>query len=344
MINCTSTSLYSSFLFLVYFYQLTDEFLDWTQQACQRADIGWVSYYNEPLTLFWLDPSDRRRIPQGELLHGERHTSWRNSYLGHEFEIVKSANHSDVVGVYPVKYAGFYALGSFEVGPSTPARDQSRQKQIEATLRSEYERSRSVRRTFTADGFSKGNLTRLDPLVWGSIQAYYRNNRAHGAVREEWDYKGLYVNWWESEVLLLTMPVALKNHWHERLRGVVEEWIGGEELELTDIYGIRIYQKGARLLPHVDRFETHAASLIVNVDQGDVAPGDPSWPVEILDLSETLHEVEMAPGELLYYESARCLHARTQPLASGYYANLFMHYRPLNDPGWFRKVRACPFF
>jgi hypothetical protein len=59
----------------------------------------------------------------------------------------------------------------------------------------EYGRSRAVTRTFSPLGFDKGSLPSLDPLVWGSIQAYYQNNKGHGAVREEWDYKGLYVNW-----------------------------------------------------------------------------------------------------------------------------------------------------
>ena len=87
----------------------------------------------------------------------------------------------------------------------------------------------------------------------GGGQAYYRNNRAHGAVREEWDHKGLYVNWWEVEPLVLQMPWGLKTMWHNRMMPLVEEWAGGEALERTDIYGIRIYQRGARLLSHVDR-------------------------------------------------------------------------------------------
>mmetsp|Transcript_39683 Transcript_39683/g.88822 ORF Transcript_39683/g.88822 Transcript_39683/m.88822 type:complete len:173 (+) Transcript_39683:329-847(+) len=46
----------------------------------------------------------------------------------------------------------------------------------------------------------------------------------------------------------------------------------------------------------------------------------------------------MSPGELVYYESAKCLHARNQPLRHAKaYANLFFHYRPLGDPQWFQK-------
>jgi hypothetical protein len=45
----------------------------------------------------------------------------------------------------------------------------------------------------------------------------------------------------------------------------------------------------------------------------------------------------MAPGEIVYYESARCLHARMRPLQARTYANLFVHYRPTDDPDWFTK-------
>jgi hypothetical protein len=50
------------------------------------------------------------------------------------------------------------------------------------------------------------------------------------------------------------------------------------ELEQTDMYGMREYTKGARLLTHVDREATHAASLIVNIAQENVTR---PWTVEV---------------------------------------------------------------
>ena len=113
----------------------------------------------------------------------------------------------------------------------------------------------------------------------------------------------------------------------------MEAW-SGVELELTDIYGMRRYEEGARLLTHVDREQTHAASLIINVAQGAVRN---PWKVEIYDFADRLHEVEMAPGDIVYYESARCLHGRMRPLDGEYYVNLFAHYRPVGDPQWYLK-------
>ncbi len=106
------------------------------------------------------------------------------------------------------------------------------------------------------------------------------------------------------------------------------------ELELTDIYGMRRYEDGARLLTHVDREATHAASLIINVAQSEIRT---PWKVEIYDFADRLHEVEMDEGDIVYYESARCLHGRMQPLEGAFYVNLFAHYRPVGDPQWFLK-------
>jgi hypothetical protein len=117
------------------------------------------------------------------------------------------------------------------------------------------------------------------------------------------------------------------------LKPLVEEWVG-VPLELTDIYGMRRYEDGARLLTHVDREATHATSLIVNVAQGGIRE---PWKIEIYDFAHRLHEIEMHEGDIVYYESARCLHGRMQPLQGSFYVNLFAHYRPIGDSEWFLK-------
>lgn len=98
--------------------------------------------------------------------------------------------------------------------------------------------------------------------------------------------------------------------------------------------GMRRYEDGARLLTHVDREATHAASVIMNIAQNAIRT---PWKVEIYDFANNLHEIEMDPGDIVYYESARCLHGRMQPLDGGYYVNLFAHYRPNGDPQWFSR-------
>jgi hypothetical protein len=46
--------------------------------------------------------------------------------------------------------------------------------------------------------------------------------------------------------------------------------------------------------------------------------------------------VEMQPGELVLYESAKCMHGRQEALKGEMYANIFFHYRPTGDPKWWR--------
>ena len=45
----------------------------------------------------------------------------------------------------------------------------------------------------------------------------------------------------------------------------------------------------------------------------------------------------MDEGDIVYYESARCLHGRMRPLDGAFYVNLFAHYRPVGDRAWFTK-------
>jgi len=120
-----------------------------------------------------------------------------------------------------------------------------------------------------------------------------------------------------------------------RLLDMVQAW-AGVPIEQTVMYGLRQYETGARLLTHVDRHVTHAVSLIVNIAQGNLSE---PWPVEVQDHADRLHEVRMEPGDVVYYESAKALHARNRPMKGdgAYYVNLFTHYRPIGDNQWFAR-------
>jgi len=180
-------------------------------------------------------------------------------------------------------------------------------------------------------GFKKA---RLPEDVFASIGSFYYNNR-HNDVREEWNGKGVFVNWWETDCYFIQVPWDMKSIWQVRLRELVEAW-AGVPVEQTDMYGLRKYVQGARLLTHVDRETTHAVSLIVNIAQGNLTE---PWPVEANDHADRLHEIVMQPGDIVYYESAKSLHGRNRPLSgpNAYYVNLFTHYRPVGDPRWMDK-------
>ena len=99
---------------------------------------------------------------------------------------------------------------------------------------------------------------------------------------------------------MIGIPWNLKRYWQSRLRSLVEGWIGGKiPLENSDIYGMRRYERGAYLLSHVDREETHAVSLIINLEQREM---ERDWMIEIYDHAGRLHEIPMQPGEIVFYE------------------------------------------
>ena len=143
---------------------------------------------------------------------------------------------------------------------------------------------------------------------------------------------------WHAPPEMCYLPFGLKRRWHNALRPLVEQWIGNVELEDTDLYGLRRYTRGSTLMPHVDREETHAASVIVNIGQYGM---DEAWPLQIYDLhSGEMTNVTMEPGELLFYESAKCLHGREVPLNGDSFVSLFAHYRPRDAPRWFHEDKT----
>jgi len=319
-----------------------------------RAEIGWISYHPGVATVYWIN-DDNEYIKSGTLKYGERNTVWLQTRIGHRFEIVGN-------GDKEVWWTNWHSMeGDTKVGTAAP--EGVRQKvsshsevgvkfdcvniigdagsgldsginatmEIKRTLDHEWTRSRRTTRSFTEVGFAKG---RLPPDLFQSISTYHYNNR-NNFVREEWNKRGVFVNHWQADVFMIGMPWDLKRYWQGRLKILVEAWIGGTiPLELTDIYGMRRYEDGASLLPHVDREETHAVSMIVNIAQGGLKE---HWPVEIYDHGDRLHLVTMEPGDIVYYESAKALHSRADPLQGGHYVNLFTHYRPVGDPMWYKK-------
>merc|ERR1712183_1029416 len=81
---------------------------------------------------------------------------------------------------------------------------------------------------------------------------------------------------------------------------------------------------GNNLTMHLDKAPqgTHVISSILHIDR-DV---DEPWPIVIRGYDGKTVEVDLKPGQLLFYESAKCMHGRPRPLKGRWYASLFMHY------------------
>lgn len=118
----------------------------------------------------------------------------------------------------------------------------------------------------------------------------------------------------------------LNNQIMEELTDLHSEW-AGVAVEPQFAFGLRVYRDGNVLLRHVDRVETHVISSILHIDRQQDGP----WPIVISDNAGVDHSVELLPGEMLFYESAKLPHERPARFRGEFYSSLFIHYRPV---GW----------
>ena len=308
-------------------------FSSWFKKACLQVEMNVQNYLNDTIAMYWVD-SEGKQHPNSVLEHDQQ--TQINSFLGHTFEFVNLRTKETVLR-HRVEFTTTFGIGET---PPHGERKGDIADQVYEYHKQEWRKMNNVHRTFSQLGFKKG---RLPDDLWANMGAFHYNNR-NNKVRENWNGNGIFVNWWEVDVFFIAIPRQLKFVWQDRLKKLVEDWVG-EPLEETSMYGLRRYEEGARLLTHVDRETTHAASLIVNVAQSGVSE---PWPVEIHDHAGRLHQITMDPGDIVYYESAACLHGRNTPLKgeNAFYVNLFTHYRPVvgsannpvGDPEWQYKA------
>ena len=83
-----------------------------------------------------------------------------------------------------------------------------------------------------------------------------------------------------------------------------------------------------RLLPSVDLMETHVISCILHVDHDE--DSEP-WPLFIEDFQGNTNEVFLETGDMLFYESSKCIHGRPRPFNGKWYSSIFVHYHPAEN-------------
>ena len=123
------------------------------------------------------------------------------------------------------------------------------------------------------------------------------------------------------------------------MQKLVEDWVG-IGVDPMVCYGVRVYEPGATLSAHVDRFESHILAAIINIDQVISEP----WPLVIQDHNGTAHAVNLEPGQSLLYEAARLIHARPHPLVGHNYSNMFVHFAPKDWAQQIEKRNLQPLF
>jgi len=75
----------------------------------------------------------------------------------------------------------------------------------------------------------------------------------------------------------------------------------------------------------VDRMTTHVISCILHVGHDDASE---PWPLYIEDFDGNTNAVVLEAGDMLFYESSKCIHGRPKPFHGSWYSSLFVHYHP----------------
>ena len=143
------------------------------------------------------------------------------------------------------------------------------------------------------------------------VVPFFEKNK-HLAQTEKWSHGNTYTNHWASPTKMLSVEQTaipgggrkLKNKIYNAAQDILEEW-SGEELTPVSLYGIRIYEEGSILAPHVDRLPL-VTSAIINVAQ-DV---DEPWPIEVYAHDGKAYNITMEPGDMVLYESHSVIHGK----------------------------------
>jgi hypothetical protein len=199
---------------------------------------------------------------------------------------------------------------------------------------------------YTIAGYAK---LRAPTIVMDILSRIWDNHHEDGISRENWGRADIYTNHWDVYSQVIPLNTYLKepeeneqeeenehdHHEHnnsivsdrQRLiaacQAVLEVW-SGQSLELTSLYGIRIYYGGSILSPHVDR-NPLITSAIINVAQ-DV---DEPWPLEVIGHDGMARNITMIPGDMVLYESHSIIHGRPYAMEGRYMANVFIHFEPM---------------
>lgn len=135
-----------------------------------------------------------------------------------------------------------------------------------------------------------------------------------------------------TEIMSFDNFASLRDTILEELKPAHEEW-SNEKLTPSALYGVRSYHKGATLISHVDRVQTHHVSSIIIVDkdldcgcnQTKGVPND--WALDFIDHNGDTHQIYAEIGDMIMYESAICPHGRLEPFKGKYFRNLFAHFK-----------------
>jgi prolyl 4-hydroxylase len=119
------------------------------------------------------------------------------------------------------------------------------------------------------------------------------------------------------------MSIGLQYALIDDIKKLLSKWIDYKS-ELTHLStdDINEYKNGYLLNNHYDK--ENVISALIHLDHKTQKP----WPLYIEDHNFKGHEINMEFGDVIFYESATCLHGRPIKFEGEYYRNLQIHFKP----------------
>ena len=173
-------------------------------------------------------------------------------------------------------------------------------------------------------------VVKVPAETWGLIKDAYEILKSK-KTEEVFDGKESVIIGGGSDIYSFEHLPSMRSLIHKQLQPFHEDFCK-VKIEPTFIYGIRSYKKGATLIKHVDRVETHHISSIIIVDKdlrcgcSNKEFGD-DWALDIQDHNGEWHKVYAQVGDMILYESAICEHGRTEPFQGKSFNNFYVHYK-----------------
>jgi hypothetical protein len=191
------------------------------------------------------------------------------------------------------------------------------------TKNSQIKLSREILPSISKKGFK---VRKVPKKVWKIISDYYKKC---GRVSID-QHNGLIP---QDELSYIASTNDIENFYKlefdvlNSLGGIHQKWAGSKNpLSSNNCYGIRVYKKGAICKPHYDHLATHHVSSIIIVDKDLGSNNNEDWHFDIKGNDGKWRKVYANIGEMVFYESAKCLHGRLFKFKGNSFKNFFVHY------------------
>jgi prolyl 4-hydroxylase len=178
---------------------------------------------------------------------------------------------------------------------------------------------------FTEKGYK---VIKLPPDLRARLSKMWKENRKHRTHENIDKMTANYVknpkN--KTETYMVNLDEGIKKETTDFILQELVKWTGIMNLKKTALYGVREYTDGAVLEKHVDRYDTHILSAIINI--GQINMKEP-WALSVENRTSSPRDIIFENGfDVVLYESASLVHGRTKPLQGEAFANLFIHFAP----------------